>query len=344
VAGVAPPSPLLEVRDLVVEVPIGGSFVPAVDGVSFDLAAGEALAVVGESGCGKTLAGRALLGLAPEGARVRGSVRIRGRELSGAAEEVWRHVRGSEIALVFQEPGAAFDPVATIGSQIVEAVRAHRPVPRREAEDMARERLREVGYPDPGRGMREYAHRLSGGMKQRAFLAAALASDPAILVADEPTTALDATVAAQVLELLDRLREERGLALLLISHDLGAVARHAGRVLVMYAGRVAEEAPTAALLADARHPYSVGLVASRPRLAIAGGGSPRRFPAIPGAVPDLASRPRGCCAFVPRCPARFEPCDVREPALYPTDVGVARCFLYESHGDRPHGPAPVAVQ
>jgi len=207
VAGVAPPSPLLEVRDLVVEVPIGGSFVPAVDGVSFDLAAGEALAVVGESGCGKTLTGRALLGLAPEGARVRGSVRIRGRELSGAAEEVWRHVRGSEIALVFQEPGAAFDPVATIGSQIVEAVRAHRPVPRREAEDMARERLREVGYPDPGRGMREYAHRLSGGMKQRAFLAAALASDPAILVADEPTTALDATVAAQPqVERADRAR------------------------------------------------------------------------------------------------------------------------------------------
>jgi peptide/nickel transport system ATP-binding protein len=295
--------------------------------------------VVGESGCGKTLTGRALLGLAPEGARVRGSVRIRGRELCGASEEEWRRVRGREIALVFQEPGAAFDPVATIGSQIVEAVRAHRRVPRGEAEGIARERLREVGFPDPGRGMNEYAHRLSGGLRQRAFLAMALASDPAILVADEPTTALDATVAAQVLELLDRLRQERGLALLLISHDLAVVARHAGRVIVMYAGRVVEEASTAALLGDARHPYTVGLVASRPRLSVAG-GSAHRFPAIPGAVPDLASRPRGCCAFVPRCPARFEPCDVREPELYPTDVGVARCFLYEITGTGSTGLHP----
>jgi peptide/nickel transport system ATP-binding protein len=258
---------------------------------------------------------------------VSGSIRLRGAELTGAPEEEWRRVRGRQVALVFQEPGAAFDPVATVGSQIVEAVRAHRRIDLREAGTLAQERLREVGFPDPGRGMSEYAHRLSGGLKQRAFIAMALASDPAVLVADEPTTALDATVAAQVLELLDRLRQERGLAVLLISHDLGVVAAHAERVLVMYAGRVAEEIDAGDLFRAPRHPYTAGLVASRPRLAAP--DRERKFPAIPGAVPDLASRPRGFCAFVPRCPARFEPCDVRDPELYATAVGLARCFLYE---------------
>ena len=298
--------------------------------MSFDLSAGEAVALVGESGCGKTLTGRALLGLQPEDARVEGSIRFRGTEMiRGNGDEHWRAVRGREIALVFQEPGAAFDPVTTIGSQIVEAVRAHRRVPRREARAVALDRLREVGFPDPERGMDDYAHRLSGGLKQRAFLAMALASDPEILVADEPTTALDATVAAQVLELLDVLRKKRGLALLLVSHDLGVVARHAERVLVMYAGRIVEYTTSEALFDAPRHPYTVGLVASRPRLGVFPPGSPRRFAAIPGAVPGLASRPGGRCRFVPRCPARFEPCDEREPELYPTEAGTARCFLYE---------------
>jgi oligopeptide/dipeptide ABC transporter ATP-binding protein len=268
-------------------------------------------------------------------------MKLRGRELAGSTEEEWRRIRGDEIALVFQEPAAAFDPVATIGSQIIEALRAHEKLDRRVARARAQERLREVGFPDPDRGMDEYPHRLSGGLRQRAFVAMALASDPAILVADEPTTALDATVAAQVLELLDRLRRERALALLLISHDLGVVARHADRVIVMYAGRVAEEASAVDLFRAPRHPYTRALLASRPRLLEGRRGA---FPVIAGSVPDLASRPRGRCAFEPRCPERFEPCDAREPALYPTDTGVARCFLYESHGDRPDGPAPVAVQ
>lgn len=303
---------------------MAGRLEPAVDGVSFDLSKGEALAVVGESGCGKTLMGRSLLGLIPPGARVHGSIRLSGRELAGSSEEEWRTVRGNRIALVFQEPAAAFDPVATVGSQIVEAARAHRRLDRGAARAIARDRLREVGFPDPDRGLDEYPHRLSGGLKQRAFLAMALASDPALLIADEPTTALDATVGAQVLELLDRLRSERGLALLLISHDLDAVARHAERVIVMYAGRVAEEAPAARLFGDPRHPYTRGLLAARPRLPGAA------FAAIPGGVPDLASRPRGRCAFEPRCPERFDPCDKREPGLYATDGGSARCFLYES--------------
>lgn len=315
-------------RDLRVEVPADGRLVPAVDGVSFSLAPGEALAVVGESGCGKTLAARALVGLSPEGSRVTGSIRIAGRELGGAPESAWRRVRGREIGLVFQEPGAALDPVATVGAQIREAVLAHSRVGRRAADALARERLKEVGFPDPDRGMKEYPHRLSGGMKQRAFLAIALASDPRVLVADEPTTALDATVAAQVLDLLDRLRVERGLALLLISHDLGVVARHSGRLLVLYAGRVVEEAGTADFFLAPRHPYSRGLLAAVPRLRATPAGA-ARFHAIPGTVPDLASRPEGRCAFVPRCPERFEPCDRREPELYPAGPGVARCFLYE---------------
>ena len=317
-------------RDLRVEVPIGGRLAPAVNGVDFDLAAGEALAVVGESGCGKTLLARALLGLAPEAARVSGSISIGGRELLGSSAEEWRRVRGRQISLVFQEPASAFDPVATVGAQIVEAVRAHRKVPRSEARRTAIERLREVGFPDPLRGMTEYPHRLSGGLKQRAFLAMALASDPAVLVADEPTTALDATVAAQVLELLDRLRLDRRLALLLITHDLGTVATHADRVIVMYAGRVVEEAIAADLFRVPRHPYTRGLLASLPRLSARARGASRRFDAIPGVVPDLASRPAGMCSFAPRCPERFDPCDLEEPALYRAGESTARCFLYDA--------------
>ena len=321
-------APLLQVRDLRVDVPVGGGFVPAVDGVSFDLAAGESLAVVGESGSGKTLMARALLGLTPDAARTTGSIRLRGRELAGSREEEWRRVRGREVSLVFQEPGSAFDPVVTIGAQIVEAIRVHRDADRVEARGIAIERLREVGFPDPARGLTEYPHRLSGGLQQRAFLAMALASDPALLVADEPTTALDATVSAQVLELFDRLRATRGLALVLITHDLGSVAAHSERTIVMYAGRVVEEASTTDLFRAPRHPYTRGLLASVPRVP-APGTNGRRFAAIAGAVPDLADRPRGVCSFAPRCPDRFEPCDRREPPLYPAGESSARCFLYE---------------
>ncbi len=272
---------------------------------------------------------RALLGLAPDAARTTGSIRLRGIELAGSRDEEWRRVRGREISLVFQEPGSAFDPVVTIGSQIVEAIRVHRDVDRGEARRIAVERLREVGFPDPDRGMTEFPHRLSGGLQQRAFLAMALASDPAILVADEPTTALDATVSAQVLELFDRLRATRGLALLLITHDLGSVAAHAERTIVMYAGRVVETASTAELFRSPRHPYTRGLLASVPRVPADGTGG-RRFAAIPGSVPDLGDRPRGVCSFAPRCPDRFEPCEKREPALYPSGGSLARCFLYEA--------------
>jgi ABC-type glutathione transport system ATPase component len=215
-------SPLLSVRNLTVEYPLQGAFFPALESVSFELREGESVAIVGESGCGKTALARALIGLAPEGARVSGSLRLRDRELLGLPDREWRRVRGSQIAMIFQEPASALDPVMTIGDQIAEALRAHA-LRRRDARERARALLAEVAFPDPGRGVSEYAHRLSGGQRQRALIATALAGDPAILLADEPTTALDATIAAEVLELLDGLRRSRALTLVLITHDLASV-------------------------------------------------------------------------------------------------------------------------
>jgi peptide/nickel transport system ATP-binding protein len=319
-------SPLLSVRGLTVELPIGGKWLPAVDGVSFDLAAGEALGVVGETGCGKTLLGRGLINLPPEGARVSGEIFLEGRNLLGLPEAEWTRLRGGKIAMVFQEPAAALDPVVTIGTQILEAVRRHRNGRAGDARRIARELLAEVSFPDPDRGLEEYPHRLSGGLRQRALLAAALAGNPAVLVADEPTTALDATVSADVLDLLGRLRRERGLALLLVTHDLASVARHTDRTLVLYAGRVVEEAATADLFASPRHPYTRGLLECLPRI---GAPAASRLRAIAGTVPDLAFRPAGVCAFAPRCPQRFDRCEASEPALFPTDRGLARCFLFE---------------
>jgi oligopeptide/dipeptide ABC transporter ATP-binding protein len=314
-----------------VELPLGERWYPAVDGISFDLARGESLAVAGESGCGKTLLGRALINLLPESARVSGSILWEGRDLAAAPEEEWVKIRGGRIAMLFQEPGAALDPVATIGDQIAEAIVLHRDVSAREARRLAVERLREVSFPDPQRGAGEYPHRLSGGQKQRAMLAIALAADPQLLIADEPTTALDATVAEEVLELLARLRERRGLTMLLISHDLRLVARESGRALILYAGRVAEEALTAEIFREPRHPYTRGLLRSAPLLDPEGGPS-RRFDAIPGAVPDLFERTETGCAFAPRCPEKFEPCERRRPPLFEAGGSRVRCFLHESAG------------
>jgi peptide/nickel transport system ATP-binding protein len=329
-----PSIPLLSVRDLRVELPVGDRWIPAVDGVSFDLERGEALAVAGESGCGKTLLARSLIGLPPETARVSGSAFLEGTDLVGLPEDAWLPLRGRRIAMLFQEPGAALDPVVPIGDQVAEAVRLHRSVTRSEARRIAVERLREVSFPDPERGASEYAHRLSGGQKQRALLAAALAGDPDILIADEPTTALDATVAAEVMELLARLRERRGLALLLISHDLGLVARECARALVLYAGRIVEDGPTAVLFHSPRHPYTRGLLGSLPSLDPDRAAS-RLFASIPGAVPRLLERTETACAFAPRCPDRFAPCDRSLPPLFPFADGAARCFLY---GDSPTAP------
>lgn len=325
---------ILAVDDLRVELPLSGAWVPAVDGVSLRISAGERVAVAGESGCGKTLLAKALIGLTPEAARVTGSVLWKGEPLGAGSDRAWKRIRGAGIGFVFQEPAAALDPVRTIGEQVAEAIRIRGGVSPGEARALAIERLAEVSFPDPERGFSEYPHRLSGGQKQRALIAAALAADPELLIADEPTSALDATVAADVMDLLGRLRTRRGLALLLISHDLGLVARHSDRALILYAGRVVEEAPTAAIATSAKHPYTQGLLRSAPRL-VPSDPPGRRFEPIPGAVPDLAERGGRGCAFAPRCPDRFDPCDAAEPPLFSVAEARARCFLY--------GPAPVVA-
>jgi oligopeptide/dipeptide ABC transporter ATP-binding protein len=320
---------ILSVEALRVEVPVQGTLQPAVDGVSLALRAGESVAIVGESGCGKTQLARAILGLSPPGSRVSGRIVYAGRDLAGSSEREWRGIRGSQIGLVFQEPAAALDPVRSIGAQIVEAIRLHSGLSRDEARRLAVAALRDVGFPDPEASLGEYPHRLSGGLAQRAFLALTLAQNPKVLLADEPTASLDATVGARVLELIDGLRSRRGLGVLLISHDLGIVARHSDRVVVLYAGRVVEEAATPDLLRAPCHPYTRGLLASVPRISSAGRKTGQRYDAIPGALPDLSVRPRGACDFAPRCAERFDPCDRRVPDLYAAGGGRARCFLYE---------------
>jgi peptide/nickel transport system ATP-binding protein len=320
---------LLSVEDLRVELPVGEELFPAVDRVSFALAPGEAVALVGESGCGKSQLARAILGLSPEGGRVSGRVVFGGRDVLTLPERERNAIRGGQIGLVLQEPASALDPVRTVGAQIVEAIRLHRSASAARARALALEALKDVGFPDPAEGFDEYPHRLSGGLRQRALLAAALAPQPRILIADEPTASLDATVAAQVLELLDVLRNERRLSLLLVTHDLGIVARHADRAIVLYAGRIVEEAGVRDLFAAPRHPYTKGLLASVPRLGDSRTAG-RRYAAIPGSIPDLSRRPAGQCAFVPRCPERFAPCDRSEPRLYTVGTSRARCFLYDT--------------
>jgi oligopeptide/dipeptide ABC transporter ATP-binding protein len=299
--------------------------------MSFALAPGESVAVVGESGSGKTQLARALLGLSPEGARISGRIAYAGRPLGSLDERAFRALRGREIGLVFQEPASALDPVRTVGAQIEEAIRLSRrgAAGRSPVRAAARAALAEVAFPDPAGGLDAYPHRLSGGLRQRAHLATVLAAGPRLLLADEPTASLDATVAAEILDLLDRLRRERGLTLLLITHDLGVVARHSDRVLVVYAGRIVEEAATPDLFRAPQHPYTRGLLRSMPLLSESGRAAGARYEAIPGALPDLAERTGGACAFAPRCPERFEPCTQREPDRYATPTGFARCFLHQ---------------
>jgi oligopeptide/dipeptide ABC transporter ATP-binding protein len=308
---------LLSVRDLRVGFATEKGPLQAVDGVSFDLAPGEVLAIVGESGSGKSVAVQTVVGLTRSpGARIEGSARLGETELIGASDAELRQVRGERIGMVFQDPMTSFNPVYRVGAQIVEAIRTHRPgVGKGEAHRQAVELLDSVGIPDPQRRVDAYPHELSGGMRQRAMIAMALALDPEVLIADEPTTALDVTVQAQILALIERLNRERGLATILITHDFGVVAEAADRVLVMYAGRVIEEGTLDQIFYDPQHPYTWGLLGSlmridRPR--------PRRLPQIGGSPPSLLDLPQGC-SFRCRCPHEFGRCvelpelDVRLP-------------------------------
>jgi oligopeptide/dipeptide ABC transporter ATP-binding protein len=308
-------APLLSVRDLTVSLFVAGRWRPAVDRVWFDLAAGECLAVVGESGCGKTMLARAVAGLPPEGARVSGEVVLEGEPV----------VAGRGVGLVLQDPSASLDPVRTIGAQILEGLRAGgRPASRGEARDL----LAALALTDPDRILSEHPHRLSGGEKQRACLAAALATRPRLLVLDEPTTALDPTVAAELARELLSLRRAAGLGILWVTHDLALAASVADTLLVLYAGRAAERGEAKALLSQPQHPYTRALLASVPRGAPAWRGE--RLAAIAGALPDLSEREAQGCPFAPRCPERFDPCAERHPPEYARPGGSVACFLFET--------------
>ena len=316
--------PVLAVEHLTTGFQTDGRFVPVVIDVSFVLGKGETLCLVGESGSGKSLTAFSILGLVQRPGRIeRGRVIYKGRDLRTLSERELQRVRGAEIALVFQEPMTALNPVFTIGSQIEETLIVHGRATRRTARARAIELLDAVHVPDPARRVRDYPHQLSGGLRQRALIAISLACNPEVLIADEPTTALDVTIQAQILELLRELQEQHGLALLLITHDLGVVAAMADRVAVMYAGRIVEEAPVADLFAVPSHPYTRGLLGSIP------GGAPGTvLIAIPGTVPAPGSLPAGCC-FTPRCPSRFDPCPTAHPGI--TDFGGGRtvkCYLH----------------
>ena len=310
---------LLEVRDLVVRFRTHDGTVHAVNGVSLDVEQGETLGLVGESGCGKSVTNLAVMRLLPRPAgRVEGGqVRFEGIDLAGVPESQMRELRGRDIAMIFQDPMTSLNPVLTIEEQMVETIRAHRKMGRAEARDRAVELLRTVGIPRPETRLRSFPHQFSGGMRQRVMIAMALALQPKLLIADEPTTALDVTIQAQVLELLQRLTSERGTAVILITHDLGVVAGMTRRVYVMYAGFVVETATTAELFAHPRHPYTVGLLHSIPRLDATDGE-----PLIPieGTPPDLRHAPVGC-PFAPRCAWRLPACWEQNPVLEPLEPG-----------------------
>ncbi len=321
------PDPLLAVDALRVSFP-GGRHAPpvrAVDGVAFTVAHGETVCLVGESGCGKSLTALACLGLAPEPGAIEPGSRVvfEGTDLLALPEAQRRALRGNRLALVFQEPMTALNPVLTVGDQVAEVVRVHAKASRREAWARAVAMLERVGVGDAAARARQYPHELSGGLCQRVLIAMALVMGPALLIADEPTTALDVTIQAQVLDLLRTLRRETGMALLLITHDLGVVAEMADRVVVMYAGRVVEEGPVAALFAAPAHPYTRGLLAAMPRVD----APDAPLAAIPGAVPAPGRWPSGC-AFRDRCAHAVALCATREPPLHVVAPGHrARCHL-----------------
>lgn len=320
-------TPRLLVRDLATEFRTRDGTARAVDGVSFELLPGETLALVGESGCGKTVTALSIMRLLPDSASVAaGSViQFEGRDLLALDDESLRRVRGAGIAMVFQEPTTSLNPVLTVGTQIAETLRAHREVTKAAARHRAVELLDRVGIPDPEGRARQYPHELSGGMQQRVMIAIALACDPGLLIADEPTTALDVTVQAEILELLAELTRASDMSLLLITHDLGIVAGMAERVAVMYAGRIVEQAATAELFRAPGHPYTEALLAAVPRLD----RPVHRLAAIPGSVPLPSAWPRGC-RFHPRCRYAWDRCQQTEPELLQQGPHhTARCWLIE---------------
>ena len=308
-------SAILSVSGLEVTFATDGGPLKAADGVSFHLAPGRTLGLVGESGCGKTVTALALLGLVPPPGRITGgTIGFDGKDLATLDEAALDAVRGDRISMVFQEPMTSLNPVFTVGEQIAESLRVHRGQGRTEAARAAVHMLARVGIPDAAARAGSYPHQLSGGMRQRAMIAMALACRPAVLIADEPTTALDVTIQAQILDLILDLQDDMGMAVLFISHNLGVVSEVADDVAVMYAGGIVEEAPAADLFAAPLHPYTIGLIETLPRGGHRGGRRQDRLPAIPGMVPDLRHLPGGC-PFAPRCPHAEEACRAARPPL-----------------------------
>jgi peptide/nickel transport system ATP-binding protein len=322
-------SPLLRVRDLVTTFRTDAGVVRAVDEVSFDVPRASTVALVGESGCGKTVTALSILRLvaSPPGRVESGAIELDGRDLLRLSERDMRDVRGKLVSMIFQEPMTSLNPVYTVGWQIIEAIVLHERTPRRQARARAVELLRLVGMPEPETNVDAYPHQLSGGQRQRVMISMALACTPMLLLADEPTTALDVTIQAQILELLRGLQQRLAMSVLLITHDLGIVAENAQRVVVMYAGRVVESAPVADIFARPMHPYTRGLLGSIPRAqpAVARGERRARLPTIEGIVPDMRTLPPGC-RFADRCPMRIDAC-AEEPPLEAVGPGrLARCW------------------
>jgi peptide/nickel transport system ATP-binding protein len=324
-------SHLLEVENLQTHFPTRAGLVKAVNDVSFYVDAGEMLGLVGESGCGKSITALSVMRLiAPPGKIVGGSIKFKGEELTTASEERMREIRGDDISMIFQDPMTSLNPVFTVGEQIAEALRLHRNMNKEQAWKAAIDAMHEVSIPDPSRRVKDYPHQLSGGMRQRVMIAMALACNPELLIADEPTTALDVTIQAQILDLLNVLRETRQLAVLLITHDLGVVAEVADRVCVMYTGKIVEESPVDEIFEKPKMPYTQGLLRSVPKLTGREIEKASRLQTIEGVVPSPTNLPAGC-HFAPRCEFRIEGvCTTGEIPLYQLENNVkVRCVLYD---------------
>ena len=320
-----PTAPLLEVTDLSVSFTGHKETVTVVDKVSFSVRPGETLGIVGESGSGKTVSSLALVDLLPPNATITGSAKLDGRELLGLSSRRMREIRGNEISVIFQEPMTSLDPSFTIGNQLMGAYRNHRGGSKAAARDRATEMLRLVGIPEPQKRLGEYPHSFSGGMRQRVMIALALICSPRLLIADEPTTALDVTIQSQILELLGRLQDELGMAIIFVTHDLGVVASVCDQVSVMYAGQAVEQASVDAFFGEPRHPYSMGLLDSMPQSVTKG----ERLRMIAGTVPVPSRFPPGC-RFAPRCTYAIEACTTAPPELAPLDDGrCVRCIRHE---------------
>lgn len=317
--------PILSVRGLTVEFPTRHGILTALSDVSFDIMPGEVLGVVGESGAGKSMTGAAVIGLIERPGRIsRGEIHLHGERIDNLPEARLRHIRGRRIGMIFQDPLTSLNPLYRISEQIVETIRTHLPLSRDEARRKAVALLDRVGIPDAARRVDDYPHQFSGGMRQRVVIALALCAEPDLVIADEPTTALDVSVQAQIIDVMKELCAEQGAAIMLITHDMGVIAETADRVAVMYAGRIAEIGPVRGIIKDAKHPYSAGLMGAIPRM----GANLDRLIQIPGAMPRLSAIPPGC-PFNPRCPHVFDRCRTHRPAASEIEPGRrVACWLY----------------